>query len=111
MIRQRYLGDREKKFSPSFVAFLQTKFKNYNQETLLQSFKSRKQTTAKEVAAILDLLSNFSSDETYLKTYQQDVSLFQYTVGKFVSLFECSPRSLSQTVVFIFATIFFQIYS
>lgn len=86
MIRQRYLADREKKFSPSFVTFLQNKFKSYNHEALLQSFKSRKQTIAKEAAAVLDLLSNFSSDENYLKTYQQDFSLFQYTVGMFYDL-------------------------
>lgn len=83
MIRQRYLAYREKKFSSSFVTFLPNKFKSYNQESLLQSFKSRKQITAKEAASVLDLLSNFSSDENYLKTYQQDVSLFQYTIGKY----------------------------
>lgn len=83
MIRERYLADREKKFSLSFVTFLPNKFKSYNQESLLQSFKTRKQISAKEAAAVLDLLSNFSSNETYLKTYQQDVGLFQYTVGMF----------------------------
>ncbi len=82
MIRQRYLANREKRFSPNFVTFLPTKFKSYSHESLLQSFKSRKQTTAKEAAAILDLLSNFSSDESYLKTYQHDISLFQFTIGK-----------------------------
>lgn len=81
MIRQRYLPNREKKFSPSFVNFLPNKFKSFNHDLLLQSFKSRKQTTAKEAAAVLDLLSNFSADETYLKSYQQDISLFQATVG------------------------------
>lgn len=82
MIRQRCFADRDKKFSPSFVTFLPNKIKSYNQEALLQSFKTRKQNTAKEAAAVLDLLSNFSSNENYLKTYQQDISLFQYIVGK-----------------------------
>ena len=83
MIRQRYLAGREKNYSSSFVTFLQNRFKGYNQEALLQSFKSSKQTTAKEAAGVLDLLSNFSSNETYLKTYQPDSNLFQYIVGRF----------------------------
>lgn len=83
MIRQRYLANKDKKFSPNFVSFLPHKFKSWCPESLLQSFKSRKQATAKEAAALLDLLSNFSSDENYLKTYQLDVTLFQYTVGEY----------------------------
>lgn len=86
IIRQRYLADREKKFSSSFVTFLQSKFKSYNQDSLLKSFKSRTQTTAKEAAAVLDLLSNFSSDENYLKAYQQDFALFQHTVDLFLTI-------------------------
>jgi hypothetical protein len=62
MIRQRYLAGREKNYSNSFVTFLQNRFKGYNQEGLLQSFKSSKQTTAKEAAGVLDLLSSFSSN-------------------------------------------------
>lgn len=106
IIRQRYLADREKKFSSSFVTFLQSKFKSYNQDSLLKSFKSRTQTTAKEAAAVLDLLSNFSSDENYLKAYQQDFALFQHTVGKLTSFCSVFYHLMMSTCFDFFRFIF-----